>query len=76
MELTRWLHSRLEKAEDITGELEERTTEITYLNNRKKILNKLKPQRLRGVWELLMKDATFTLSETWKEGQTDKSSKT
>ena len=36
MELTRWLYSRVEKAENITGELEERTTEIIYLNNRKK----------------------------------------
>ena len=36
MELTRGLYSRVEKAEDITDELEERTTEIIYLSNRKK----------------------------------------
>ena len=75
MELTRWLYSRVEKAENITGELEERTTEIIYLNNRKKT-KKIITTEPQGSVGLLMKDATFTSSETWKGGQTDKSSKT
>ena len=52
MELTRWLYSRVEKAENITGELGERTTEIIYLNNRKKN-KKNYNNRASGVSEII-----------------------
>ena len=66
----------LQQSREGRGELEERTTEIIYFSNRKKILKKIITTEPQGSVGLLMKDATFTSSETWKEGQMDKSSKT